>query len=198
MNYLIAGTGGVGGSIAAFLALAGKDVACIAREQGKDPYEVIFDLLCEDGAEVGAIYRMICPWDIDNIIQYPRTMVGIDGSHQAEKRKQGHPRGVATYPRILGTFVRERGLLTLEQAVHKMTGLAAEMGGFSQKGTVECGKDADLVVFDPDTIAGPADYGSADRDNVGIYYVFVNGVMAVRMGRCTGERGGKMLFRPGK
>ena len=110
----------------------------------------------------------------------------------------GHPRSVATYPRILGTFVREKGLLTLEQAIHKMTGLAAEMGGFTQKGTVEAGKDADFVVFDADTIAGPADYGSADVDNIGIKYVFVNGVMAVKDGKCTGARGGKMIFRPKK
>ena len=79
-----------------------------------------------------------------------------------------------------------------------MTGLAAEMGGFTQKGTVEAGKDADFVVFDADTIAGPADYGSADVDNIGIKYVFVNGVMAVKDGKCTGARGGKMIFRPKK
>ena len=176
--------------------LTGKTVAEIAEMQGKDPYEVIFDLLCEDGAGVGAIYRMICPWDIENIMQYPRTMVGIDGSHQKGKNKLGHPRGVATYPRILGTFVREKGLITLETAIRKMTGLAAEMGGFDSKGTVEPGKDADFVVFDAETIAGPADYGSADVDNVGIRYVFVNGVMAVRDGKCTGARGGKMIFRP--
>ena len=178
--------------------LTGKTVAEIAEMQNKDPYEVIFDLLCDDGADVGAIYRMICPWDIENIMKYPRTMVGIDGSHEAEKSKMGHPRGVATYPRILGTFVREKGLLTLEQAIRKMTGLAAEMGGFTNKGTVEAGKDADFVVFDADTIAGPADYGSADLDNIGIKYVFVNGVMAVKDGKCTGARGGKMIFRPGK
>ena len=115
--------------------LTGKSVAEIAEMQNKDPYEVIFDLLCEDGADVGAIYRMICPWDIENIMKYPRTMVGIDGSHRGRKSsKMGHPRGVATYPRILGTFVREKGLLTLEQAIRKMTGLAAEMGGFTQQG----------------------------------------------------------------
>ena len=79
-----------------------------------------------------------------------------------------------------------------------MTGLAAEMIGFDDKGTVEPGKDADLVVFDAGTIAGPAGYGSADLDNIGIHYVFVNGVMAVRHGKCTGARGGKMMFRPQK
>ena len=178
--------------------LTGKSVAEIAEMQDKDPYEVIFDLLCEDGADVGAIYRMICPWDIENIMKYPRTMVGIDGCHQATKEKTGHPRTVATYPYILGTFVREKGVLTLEQAIRKMTGLAAEMVGFDQKGTVQPGKDADLVVFDADTIAGPARYGQADLDNIGIRYVFVNGVMAVRDGKCTGARAGKMLFRPQK
>ncbi len=176
--------------------LAGKTVAEIAEMQNKDPYEVIFDLLCEDGAAVGAIYRMICPWDIENIMQYPRTMVGIDGAHAAAKEKMEHPRGVATYPYILGKYVREKGLLTLELAIRKMTGLAAEMGGFTNKGTVEAGKDADFVVFDADTIAGPADYCAADVDNIGIKYVFVNGVMAVKDGKCTGARGGKMIFRP--
>lgn len=176
--------------------LTGKTVAEIAEMQNKDPYEVIFDLLCEDGAAVGAIYRMICPWDIENIMKYPRTMVGIDGAHSATKEKMEHPRGVATYPYILGTYVREKGLLTLEQAIRKMTGLAAEVGGFTNKGTVEAGKDADFVVFDADTIAGPADYCSADVDNIGIKYVFVNGVMAVKDGKCTGARGGKMIFRP--
>ncbi len=176
--------------------LTGKTVAEIAEMQNKDPYEVIFDLLCEDGAAVGAIYRMICPWDIENIMQYPRTMVGIDGAHAAAKEKMEHPRGVATYPYILGKYVREKGLLTLELAIRKMTGLAAEMGGFTNKGTVEAGKDADFVVFDADTIAGPADYCAADVDNIGIKYVFVNGVMAVKDGKCTGARGGKMIFRP--
>ena len=176
--------------------LTGKTVAEIAEMQNKDPYEVIFDLLCEDGAAVGAIYRMICPWDIENIMQYPRTMVGIDGAHAAAKEKMEHPRGAATYPYILGKYVREKGLLTLELAIRKMTGLAAEMGGFTNKGTVEAGKDADFVVFDADTIAGPADYCAADVDNIGIKYVFVNGVMAVKDGKCTGARGGKMIFRP--
>ena len=89
-------------------------------------------------------------------------------------------------------------MLTLEQAIHKMTGLAAEMAGFAAfKGTVEQGKDADLVVFDADTIDGKADYGCADIPNEGIKYVFVNGVKALEDGKCNGARGGKMIMRQG-
>lgn len=178
--------------------LNGKSVAEIAKVLGKDPYDTIMDLIIEGGQEVGAVYRMISEWDIDNIMRFPLTMIGIDGAHATEKNALDHPRTLATYPKLLGEFCRDKGVLTLEQMIRRMTGLAADFANFPRKGYVREGMDADLVVFDFATINGKAGYGSADVDNEGIHYVFVNGVKALENGKRLPTRSGKVLLRNGK
>ncbi len=172
----------------------------LGEREGKDPYEDMYDLMVEVNGEVGAIYRMISMWDMENILAYKNTMGGIDGGQMPKEMKTatGHPRGVATFPKLIGEFCRDRKFYSLEECVNRFTGQAAEAARFADKGNVAEGKDADLVVFDFDTIAGRADYGCADIPNEGIKYVFVNGVMSVEDGVVTGKMGGKVLLRSGK
>lgn len=176
----------------------GKSLLQLAQEAGKDVYENMYDLMIECEGRISAIYRMICQWDMENIIRYPYTMAGIDGGQSAKISKFGHPRGVATYPRLIGTFCREMGVYSLESCINRFTGMAAAAAGFKQKGVLAAGMDADMVVFDFDKISGDAGYGSADTPNQGIEYVFVNGVKAVEKGVITGDKGGKVLLRGGK
>lgn len=168
-----------------------------ARQQGKDPYEAMYDLMLEVNGQIGAIYRMISVWDMENILKDKWTMAGIDGA-QENKVENGHPRGNATYPKLIGTMCRDKGMYALEECIHRFTGLAAMASGFEEKGLIREGCDADIVVFDFNTISGKADYGTADAPNEGIEYVFVNGVKAAEKGQITGEKGGKFLRRPGK
>ena len=175
----------------------GKTLLQLAEESGKDPYDCLYDLLVETKGEVGAVYRMICPWDMENILKYKDTMAGIDGAQSPAREQFDHPRGGATYPRLIGTFCRDKGFYTLEDCIHRFTGKAAAAVGFAQKGILSVGKDADLVIFNFDTISGNADYDCADLPNEGIEYVFVNGVKAVEGGKITGAKGGKVLLRGG-
>ncbi len=175
----------------------GKTLLELANEAGRDPYENMYDLMIETGGQIGAIYRMICEWDMENILKYPETMAGIDGSQSEKRSPFGHPRGGATFTRLLGTFCREKGFYTLENCIHRFTGKAAAAVGFPNKGLIAEGIDADIVVFNADTVAGPAKYGQADLPNEGIEYVFVNGVKAVEQGVITRAKGGKVLLRGG-
>ena len=159
----------------------------------------MFDLLIEAQGEVGGLFRLISVWDMENIMRYPFTMSGIDGAQSpAIRNKDDHPRNWATFPRLIGTFCRDKCFFTLEACIHRITGLTAAALGFHEKGLVRPGMDADLTVFDFDQIAGDAGYGSADIRNRGIRYVFVNGVKAVENDAITGLKGGRALLRGGR
>jgi N-acyl-D-aspartate/D-glutamate deacylase len=108
-----------------------------------------------------------------------------------------HPRAYGTFPRILGRYVREEHVLTLEAAVRKMTGVAAERLHLERRGTLREGNFADITVFDPATIADRATYADPHQPSVGIRYVLVNGVFTLDDGRLTGERPGRALRGPG-
>ena len=123
-------------------------------------------------------------------------MTGIDGSHAAgAAQPSDHPRFWATYPYLIGHFCRDRKIYDLETCIHRFTGLPAQSLGLANKGLIQVGKDADLVLFDFDHIAGNAVYGHADIPNTGIAYVYVNGVESVRNGRITGKKGGRFIPR---
>jgi N-acyl-D-amino-acid deacylase len=134
----------------------GKTLAEIAKMRNRDVYEALFDIVCEDRM-ASAIYRMICVEDMENIMKHPMTMGGVDGGHAAETTEKSpfiHPRNVATFPRIIGTFCRDKGLFPLEECVRKLCALPARAAGLSKKGILAEGKDADIVVFDFETIDG--------------------------------------------
>ena len=172
--------------------LNGMTLAQIAQKKNADVYDTLFDLLTEN-REIMAIYRMICPWDIENIMKDPYTMGGTDCAQASdEDLVNTHPRFVGTFPKIIGTYCRDKSLFSLEECIRKLSGLPAQVSGFTQKGSISEGKDADIVVFDFDTIDGKSAYGSI-VPNDGIKYVLVNGAVALVDGKVTGAHNGRLM-----
>jgi N-acyl-D-amino-acid deacylase len=138
--------------------------------------------------------------DVRHVMRHPLATFGSDGwvltpeGPLAEGKP--HPRCYGTYPRILGHYVREAGVLTLESAIHKAAYRPAEKLGLASKGRVQVGADADLVVFDPATVRDVATYADPHRFPAGIEHVLVAGEVTIRDGRRTGARPGRVLRRP--
>ena len=141
-----------------------------------------------------AILRFGAESDLEGILRYPATSVACDCD--AAVGDVSHPRGYGTFPRVLGRYVRERGVLTLEEAIRKMSGLPATTIGMLDRGFVAAGLAADLVVFDSETVIDNATFEEPSLPSTGIEHVLVNGVFAWRDGVLTGERAGRTLRRP--
>jgi len=170
----------------------GKSISDIARMENKSPYDVIFDLVVEESLGCIIILFMMDEADIIRIMRNPWTMIGSDGIPGFGVKKV-HPRMSGTFPRILGRYVREQGILTIEEAIRKMTSLSAQTFGVQDKGLLKEGFDADLVIFDPATILDQATYEAPNQGPVGIHYVLVNGEIAAENGKVTGATSGKVL-----
>ena len=171
---------------------AGRMLNDIAREEGKDPYDIQCDLLRDDRLGTGAIFHTMSEEDVERVMQWPRAMVGTDGQY-APGTAGGHPRSFATFPRVLGRYVREKKVITLENAIRKMCSLPAMVYNLPTKGLIREGMDADLVLFDPETIGDKADFAHPMEKNEGLNYVFVAGQIAVKDGVCTGVKAGAQL-----
>ncbi len=167
--------------------MAGRDLAEVAAKWGCDQREAARRLI-----PGGAIYFNKDEADVRRVLAYPLTMIGSDG---LPHERVLHPRLWGTFPRILGRYVRELGVLELEDAVRRMTGLAAERFGFSDRGVLRPGAYADLVVFDPETIIDRATYAQPELPADGIRFVMINGVAAWRDGAGMEERAGRLLRR---
>ena len=168
---------------------AGRYLDEIAAELGVDPLAAV-ELL----QPAGAIYFSMDEADVERILAYPQTMIGSDGLPHDQFP---HPRLWGAFPRVLGYYSRERGLFSLETAVHKMTGLSAQRFGLVGRGFVQPGCAADLVVFDPDTVADTATFARPTSPAAGIVSVFVNGVETWTAGEHTGARAGQAIRRAG-
>ena len=153
------------------------------------------DLIIEAQAKGGgaAVYHVMDQEDVDRIMQHPQTMIGSDAQIAFYQEGQPHPRWYGTYPRVLGHYVRERGVLSLEQAICKMTGMPAERLGLSDRGRIAEGAFADLVIFDPATVIDKATFEQPHQYPEGIPYVLVNGQIAVDRGSFQKNRAGKVL-----
>lgn len=162
------------------------------RSRGHEPGDFLLDLLVAEGANVGNIQVACSEDDLRQVMKDPATTFGSDGLFAGGRP---HPRLHGTFPRILGEYVRETGLLTLEEAVRKMTSQPARRLGLAEIGLLEAGYHADLVVIDPATVAGPATYEEPTLSPVGVRDVIVSGQFAVRDGRPTGVRAGRTLRR---
>ena len=147
---------------------------------------------------VSAIYHVLSDDDVDRIMRHPRTMIASDGRLTQPAEGHPHPRWYGTFPRVLGHYVRERRLLTLEAAIHKMTGMPAARLGLVDRGRVAPGLVADLVVFDAATVRDRATFEAPHQYPVGITYVLVGGVAVVDAGRFTDARPGRVLRRGAK
>jgi len=179
-------------SVSRHEAYVGKSISDIARMENKSPYDVIFDLVVEESLGCIIILFMMDEADIIRIMRNPWTMIGTDGIPGFGVKKV-HPRMSGTFPRILGRYVREQGVLTIEEAIRKMTSLSAQTFGVRGKGILKEGFDADVVIFDPATILDQATYEEPNQGPVGIRYVLVNGEIAAQDGKVTGATSGKVL-----
>jgi dihydroorotase/N-acyl-D-amino-acid deacylase len=154
-------------------AAVGKNLAQIAEARGCDPIDVIFDLLSEERAAVNMLCFNQSDDNLRATVTHPLSMVGSDGFYV---KGRPHPRLHGTFPKLLGTYVREKGWLTLEEAIHKITGAPAERFGLKDRGLLKRGYAADVTVFDPESIGTPATYEEPDLPPAGIHHVFRNGV----------------------
>ncbi len=178
--------------------LEGKTLADWARERGMQPTpetgaELVIDALQRGGAS--AIYHVLDDADVERIMRYPHTMIASDGRLVRPGEGHPHPRWYGTFPRVLGRYVRERHVLTLEEAVHKMTGMPAKRLGLRDRGQLADGMYADVVVFDPAAVEDRATFENPHQYPVGIDYVIVNGVAVVDGGKFTDARAGRVLRR---
>ena len=141
------------------------------------------------------IYHVLDEADVRRIMQHPQAMIGSDGRLSRPGETSPHPRAYGTFPRVLGRYSRDLKLFPLETAVYKMTGLSAMRLKLRDRGVLRAGNFADVVVFDPATIADKSTFEQPHQYPVGIEYVFVNGVAAVADGKFTDARSGRILKR---
>ncbi len=166
----------------------------IAEIHGKDVYETVFDILRESGGSAQAAYFTMSEDDVDTVISYPRAMICTDPS-AARGMPLYHPRLRGSFPRALGRYVRERKAVTLPEMIRKMTSLPAYVYGFETKGIIKEGMDADICIFNPETICDRADFADCTRRAEGLSYVIVNGAVAAEDAVYTGAMSGKVLLR---
>ncbi len=182
-------------------SMQGKRVSEIAAEQNKDPLDAMFDLILADKAQTGAIYFMMSEADMNAAMRAPFVTFCTDSGSRATdgplSGSKSHPRGWGSYPRILGMYVREQKLLSLETAIHKMTGGPAARVGLKDRGLLRDGMFADVVVFDPLKVIDRATFESPNQYPVGIEYVLVNGQVSVDKGQRTSALAGQVLRGPG-
>ncbi len=169
--------------------LEGKTIASVASDRGVHPVEAVCDLLVEEELAVSMLSYMMDPDDVERILTTDLVNVATDGLFGGRP----HPRLAGTYPRVLGTYARERNALSMEEAVRKMTSLPARAMGFRRKGLIRDGMDADLVVFDPQTVESRATYDEPLRPPRGMPHVLVDGEFVVEDGEVTGETPGRAL-----
>jgi len=182
--------------------LTGKTLAEVAKMRGKDPVETIMDLMLEDRSRVDAIYFQMSEENIKQQIRKPWVSFGSDGASMAPEgvflKSSTHPRAYGNFARLLGKYVREEKVISLAEAVRRLTGLPATNLGLDRRGFLRTGMFADVVVFDPQTIADRATFENPHQYSVGVKHVFVNGGQVLKDGEHTGAKPGRALWGPGK
>jgi N-acyl-D-amino-acid deacylase len=201
------GSGGPGGVLISAVVnrelepLQGKRVSEIAAEQKKDPLDALFDLLIADNGQTSAIYFMMSEADMRAAMQAPFISFCTDSGARATDGplagSKSHPRGWGSYPRILGLYVRDEKLLSLETAIHKMTEAPAARVKLRDRGLIREGMFADITVFDPGKVIDRATFENPNQYPMGIEYVLVNGQISVDKGQRTTALAGRVLRGPG-
>jgi len=178
----------------------GKRIAEIAATRGIDPLDAAIELIVAEGGKGSMILFQLDERDLRRALTHPAVMIGSDGSALARSGElavgKPHPRSYGTFPRVLGEYAREQRVLTLPQAIHKMTQLPARRLGLKDRGVVAVGARADLVVFDPRKVADRATYQEPHQYPSGIEQVLVNGCFVIKDGQHTGSLPGKLLTPP--
>jgi N-acyl-D-amino-acid deacylase len=182
--------------------LTGKTLAAVAKERGTTPEDTILDLIVEDGTRVEAVYFLMSEENIREQMRQPWVSFGSDASSMAPEgvflKSSTHPRAYGNFARLLGKYVREGRVITLPEAIRRLTGLPATNLGLTGRGLLRPGAFADVVVFDPGTIADRATFERPHQYSVGVRHVLVNGVPVLRDGEHTGATPGRALWGPGK
>ncbi len=168
----------------------GRTLDEIARAQGKDAVTLVIDMIRAAGPSIGIIGTSMDERDLEAFVRHPQVLICSDGEIAGR-----HPRGFGTFPRVLARYVRDRKLLSLEEAVAKMTGRSAAQAGLTDRGTLAPGRKADVVVFDPAAIADRATKEDPTRLSTGVRDVLVNGQLVLEAGKMTGARPGLGLRR---
>ena len=174
-------------------ALDGRMIVDIAAERRQTPFDVLADLLIEQGARIKLTVGAMREEEVRALLRAPWTMISSDGREGGLAGGQGHPRYRGSFARVLAYYVRDQHVLTLEEAVHKMSGLTASYLKLADRGVLRVGASADLVVFDPQTIQDRSTWEDPSPYAVGMHYVFVNGVTALEGGSPTGALAGHFL-----
>jgi N-acyl-D-amino-acid deacylase len=179
----------------------GMTLTQIGKAMGKDPRDAVIDLVIADHGESSVITSIMDEDDVRTALKHPLVGVGTDSGAQAEDGKlsesKSHPRAWGSFPRILGRYVRDEHLLTLEDAIRKMTSKAADRVHLSDRGVLRPGMMADITVFDAATIRDVSTFDDPRHYAVGVKHVFVNGKPVVAGGAITSERPGRPLRGPG-
>lgn len=181
----------------------GKTLTQIAKEWGKDPPDAAFDLVAQGHGRVMAIYHMMSEQDIETALHFPWTSIGSDSGAAAQSGANDaiglpHPRAYGNFPRVIARYVREKKVLTLEEAIRKMTSWPATRYRLDHRGSIKEGLWADVVVFDYEKLQDRSTYEQPTLSPEGIDYVLVNGKVVIDHGTHTGARPGKVLYGPGR
>lgn len=170
----------------------GKTLAEYAKTRGIAPFDAYVELLVINELAAIHVCHSMAEADVVTLLRHQRCMIGTDALY-VPGMPMTHPRAIGTFPRVLGRYVREQNILTLEEAVRRMTYLAAKTYSLTGKGAIREGYDADLVVFDPHSVCDRSDFTAPLQDNVGISHVIVNGTFALKNGKLTGAKAGRLV-----
>ncbi|HIC63913.1 MAG TPA: hypothetical protein EYO91_06750 [Gemmatimonadetes bacterium] len=167
-------------------------------EEGQDPFDAVMDLIAGASAPVNITLGAITEEDVRTLMVQPWNMIASDGAYaDGSEASRGHPRGAGTFARFLGHYVREEGVLPLEEAIRKITSLPADFLGLTDRGWIKEGYAADLSIFNAETIIDRSDWDYPQRFSEGIVHVLVNGVPVLRDGSLTGQTTGRFLSLAG-
>ena len=179
----------------------GKRMDDVAKMMNKDPLDALCDLLVSEGGAADGVYFGMSDQDVRLAMQQPWVGIGSDGSAVNPDMVfvgKPHPRFYGTFPRVLGYYVREQKVITLPEAIRKMTSFSATINGLTDRGVLRPGMAADITVFDPATVADKATFENPLQYSVGIDYVIVNGTVVLNKGEHTGAKPGRVLYGRGK
>jgi N-acyl-D-amino-acid deacylase len=182
--------------------LTGKTLAEVAKMRGKDPIETAMDLVAEDESRIGTIYYLMSEENVKKEIAKPWISFGSDEASQAPEgvflKSNPHPRAYGNFARVLGKYCRDEKVIRLPDAIRRLSALPATNLGLDHRGFLKEGMFADVVVFDPATIADHATFEKPHQYATGVKHVFVNGAQVIKDGEHTGAKPGRALWGPGK
>jgi N-acyl-D-amino-acid deacylase len=171
--------------------LIGNTISKISETYKKDPFNILFDIISKDGNNAQIIIFMMNEEDVKKAISHQYTMIGTDGIDEGVGIP--HPRSYGTFPRVIRIYARNEKIISIEDAIRKMSSLPAQKLGIKDRGLLREGFWADIVIFDPNKIIDRATYQEPRNSPEGIEYVIVNGTISIRNGKLTKEKGGRIL-----